>query len=272
MRIAGDGIELEVRDEGEPGAPAVLLVHGFPDSSYLWRHQIPALTGAGLRAVAPDMRGFGQSDKPTDVEAYRLTHAVADLVAILDALDIDRAHVVGHDWGAAVAWLFAALQPDRVERLVAMSVGHPAAQRRTIGDREKAWYQLLFQFEGVAEELLQRDDWKLFRDWLRNDGDIDRYVQDLARPGALTAGLSWYRANLHPKRQLEPRPALPPVRAPTLGVWSTGDNYLNEDSMLRSEEQVTGPWRYERVEGASHWMQLDAPEWVNDLLLEFLTR
>jgi pimeloyl-ACP methyl ester carboxylesterase len=271
MRIRGDGVELEVRVEGDAAAPAVLLVHGFPDSAHLWRHQIAALTDAGLRQVAPDMRGFGESDKPTDVEAYRLTRAVADLVAILDALEIDTARVVGHDWGAAVAWIFAALHPDRVERLVAMSVGHPAAQRRTIADREKAWYQLLFQFEGVAEELLMRDDWKLFREWLREDGDVERYVADLSRPGALTAGLSWYRANLHPKRQLEPRPQLPPVRCPTLGVWSTGDNYLNEQPMLDSAEQVAGPWRYERVDGASHWMQLDDPERINTLLLEFLT-
>src|SRR5919108_2913975 len=183
-RIPGDGVELDVLDEGE-GAP-VLLVHGFPDSSHLWRHQVPALTGAGLRAIAPDMRGFGASDRPEAVEAYRLGRAVADLLALLDALGIGRAHVVGHDWGAAVAWLLAAIHPDRVERLVAMSVGHPGARRRTIADREKAWYMLLFQFEGIAEELLRRDDWALFRDWLRNDGDVDRYVEDLARPGALT--------------------------------------------------------------------------------------
>jgi pimeloyl-ACP methyl ester carboxylesterase len=271
MRIQGDGVELEVRDEGDRGAPAVLLVHGFPDSSHLWRHQIAALTDAGLRTVAPDMRGFGASDKPTAVDDYRLTRAVADLVAILDALEIEKAHVVGHDWGAAVAWIFAALNPQRTERLVAMSVGHPAAQRRTVADREKAWYQLLFQFEGVAEELLARDDWALFREWLREDGDADRYVADLSRPGALTAGLSWYRANLHPRRQLEPRPRLPPVTAPTLGVWSTGDHYLNEQPMLDSAAHVTGPWRYERIDGASHWMQLDDPERVNALLLGFLT-
>jgi len=270
MRIRGDGVDLEVHDDGDPGGPAVLLVHGFPDSSHLWRHQITALNHAGLRTITPDMRGFGASGKPTDVEDYRLTRAVADLVAILDALGIDRAKVVGHDWGAAVVWIFAALHPERVERLVAMSVGHPAAQRRTIADREKAWYQLLFQFEGVAEELVRRDDWKLFREWLREDGDVTRYVEDLSRPGALTAGLSWYRANLHPKRQLEPRPQLPPVRAPTLGMWSTGDNYLNEQPMLDSADHVAATFRYERVEGASHWMQLDATDRVNALLLEFL--
>jgi pimeloyl-ACP methyl ester carboxylesterase len=270
MRIQGDGVELEVRDDGDRDAPAVLLVHGFPDSSHLWRHQIAALNGAGRRTIAPDMRGFGASDRPADVEAYRLTRAVADLVAVLDALDLERASVVGHDWGAAVAWILAALHPERTERLVAMSVGHPAAQRRTIADREKAWYMLLFQFEGVAEELIARDDWALFREWLREDGDVERYIEELSRPGALTAGLSWYRANLHPKRQLEPRPQLPPVQAPTLGLWSTGDNYLNEQPMLDSAAQVTGPWRYERIDGASHWMQLDQPERVNALLLEFL--
>jgi pimeloyl-ACP methyl ester carboxylesterase len=268
-RVPGDGIELAVLDDGDPDAPAVLLVHGFPDSADLWRHQVPALTGAGLRAIAPDMRGFGESDKPDAVEDYRLSRAVADLGAVLDALGVERARVVGHDWGAAVSWAFAALRPERVERLVAMSVGHPGA-RRSLADREKAWYTLLFQFEGVAEALLTRDDWRLFREWLREDGDVERYVADLSRPGALTAGLNWYRANLHPARQLEPRPSLPAVAAPTLGLWSAGDHYLNEEPMLRSADHVTGGWRYERIEGASHWMQLDAPERVNELLVQFL--
>src|SRR3954451_22941935 len=243
MRIRGEGVELEVRVEGDAGGPPVLLVHGFPDSSYLWRHQVAALTRAGLRTLAPDMRGFGESDKPSGVEDYRLTRAVADLAAILDALEIERASVVGQVWGAAVAWIFAAIHPVRVERLVAMSVGYPAAQGRTIADREKAWYMLLFQFEGVAEELLRRDNWKLLREWLREDGDVDRYVADLARPGALTAGLSWSRASLHPERQLEPPPRLPPVRAPTLGIWSTRDNYLNEQPMVDSGEHVDAAWR-----------------------------
>jgi pimeloyl-ACP methyl ester carboxylesterase len=268
-RIAGDGITLAVLDEGE-GTP-VLLLHGFPDSSHLWRHQVPALVDAGMRVIAPDLRGFGESDKPEAVEAYALRRSVADVVAVLDALEVARAHVVGHDWGAGLAWLVAAFAPERVERLVAMSVGHPAALReRTIEQREKAWYQLLFQFTGVAEELLMRDDWKLFREFVRGDGDAERYVADLSRPRALTAGLNWYRANTPPQRELEPRMTLPPVAAPTLGLWSSGDNYVLEEPMLRSAEHVTGGWRYERIEGASHWLQLDAPERVNELLLEFL--
>jgi pimeloyl-ACP methyl ester carboxylesterase len=152
-----------------------------------------------MRVIAPDLRGSGESDKPDAVEEYELRRSVGDMVAVLDGLGIERAHVVGHDWGAVVAWLLAALVPDRVERLVAMSVGHPnSLRRRSIEQQEKSWYMLLFQFTGVAEQLLMRDDWKLFREWLRNDGDIDRYVTDLSRPGALTAGLNWYRANAHP--------------------------------------------------------------------------
>lgn len=268
-RVAGDGVTLAVADEGE--GPAVVLLHGFPDSSRLWRNQVPVLVGAGFRVVVPDLRGFGESDRPDAVEAYAIRHSVADVVAILDALEIERAHVVGHDWGAAVAWLFTAFLPARVDRLVALSVPHPATLReRTIEQREKAWYQLWFQFPGVAEEVLPRDDWKLMRELLRGAGDIEQYVADLSRPGALTAALNWYRANAAPQRELEQMPPLPPVAAPTLGVWSSGDNYLTEERMLRSGEHVSGPWRYERVEGASHWLQLDAPERVSELLLEFL--
>jgi pimeloyl-ACP methyl ester carboxylesterase len=267
-RVEGNGVTLAVVDEG--AGPAVVLLHGFPDSSSLWRHQVPALVGAGFRVVAPDLRGFGESDRPAAVEEYELGRSVGDVLAVLDALEIERAHVVGHDWGAVVAWLTAAFAPGRVERLVAMSVGHPNALRdRTVEQREKAWYQLLFQFD-AAEELLPRDDWRLFRELLRGDGDLERYLADLSRPGALRAGLSWYRANLAPHLELAERPPVPAVAAPTLGIWSTGDNYLAERGMLRSAEHVTGPWRYERLEGASHWLQLDQPQRVNELLLDFL--
>ena len=268
-RMTGDGTSLAVLDEGE-GRP-VLLLHGFPDSSHVWRHQIPALVAAGMRVIAPDLRGFGESDKPDAVEEYAVARSVADIVALLDGLGIERTHVVGHDWGAAVAWAFAATFPARVERLVAMSVGHPnTARMQSIEQREKGWYQLLFQFTGVAEELLVRDDWKLLREILGGAGDVTAALQDLSRPGALTAALNWYRANLAPRLELEPGPLVPPVAVPTLGLWSTGDRYLTEDRMVRSAEYVTGPWRYARIEGASHWMQLDAPQRVNDLLREFI--
>jgi len=268
-RIEGDGVELAVLDEGS--GPAVLLLHGFPDSHHVWRNQIPALVDAGFRVIAPDLRGFGDSEKPAEVDTYRIRHSLADMLAILDALDVERVGVVGHDFGAGLAWVVAALAPDRVEKLAVMSVGHPNAQRDpTVEQREKSWYMLLFQFEGVAEQLLSRNDWKLARAWLRDNGDVDRYVSDLARPGALTAALNWYRANITPGRELEAPRDFPSVPAPTLGLWSTGDDYLTEEPMLRSADHVTGGWRYERIDGASHWLQLDVPQRINELQLEFL--
>jgi pimeloyl-ACP methyl ester carboxylesterase len=203
-----------------------------------------------MRVLAPDLRGFGRSDRPEGIEDYAIARSFADMVALLDGLDIERAHVVGHDWGAGLAWTLAALAPQRIERLVVMSVGHPNVLRApAIEQRQKFWFQLLFQFTSVAEALLMRDDWRLFREWLSGAGDLDRYIDDLSRPRALTAGLNWYRANSAPHLELERTRPFPAVAAPTLGLWSTGDNYVLEDSMMRSEDHVTGSWRYERIEG-----------------------
>ncbi|HEY6583407.1 MAG TPA: alpha/beta hydrolase, partial [Gaiellaceae bacterium] len=244
---------------------------GFPDSSRVWRHQMPALTEAGFRTIAPDLRGLGDSDKPQEVDAYRMTTIAKDVLAVLDHVGIERAHVVGHDFGANLAWVVAGLHPERVDRLVVMSVGHPNTGRhRTVEQREKAWYMLWFQFEGLAEEVVPRDDWRLLRDWTRGNGDVERYIADLSRPGAMRAGLNWYRANVPPQRELAPPRPFPAIAAPTLGLWSTGDDYLLEGPVERSGEHVTGGWRYERVDDASHWLQLDQPERVNDLLLDFL--
>ena len=252
------------------GTP-VLLLHGFPDSSHLWRHQIPALVAAGFRTITPDLRGFGESEKPPAIEDYAMTRSIADMLAVLDALELERAHIVGHDFGAGLAWALAALVPERVDRLVIMSVGHPNSFRPpSIAQREKFWYQLLFQFEDIAEPLIQHNRWRLFREMFRGAQDLEQYIADLSRPGALTAALGWYRANAAPAKELKWTRSFPAVAAPTLGIWSTGDNYLLEEGMTASTDHVTGPWRYERVEGAGHWLQLDAPTRVNELLLEFL--
>jgi pimeloyl-ACP methyl ester carboxylesterase len=265
-----EGVELHVETTGE--GPPVLLVHGFPDSGRLWRNQVGPIVDAGFTAIVPDLRGMGRSERPEGVEAYRLTNVVADLVAVLDAHGAEKAHVIGHDWGAAVSWLLAAFLPDRVLSLTAMSVGHPNAGRpRTLEMRQRAWYTLFFMFD-EAEELLLRDDAATLRQWLGSAHDAEQYLEDLMRPGALTAGLNYYRANLHPRRELKDWQPLPPVAAPTLALWSTGDIYLAEEGITRSEQHVTGPWRYERIEGPTHWMQLDEPDRITSLLLEHLRR
>ncbi|MGQ0575473.1 MAG: alpha/beta fold hydrolase [Pseudonocardia sp.] len=266
-KITVNGLDLHVVVEGD-GLPVVLL-HGFPDSAALWRHQLPALVAAGHRVVAPDLRGFGASARPTDVDAYRMGVLVGDVLGILDRLGIERAAVVGHDWGAGLGWTLASLVPERVTRFAALSVGHASGYLSSMRQRQLSWYMLWFLFEGVAEEALPRDDWALLREWLGSPVDLDRYVVDLARPGALTAALNWYRANITPGSFGRP-PSLPPVRCPVLGVWGEDDVACGEEQMVGSQAHVAGPWRYERVAAAGHWIPLDAPNVVSALLVEFL--
>jgi pimeloyl-ACP methyl ester carboxylesterase len=265
-RIEANGLSFHVAVEGE-GQP-VLLLHGFPDSSYLWRNQIPALVGAGYRVIAPDLRGYGESDKPQDPKAYAMRTIHADLEGILGELGVDRSHVVGHDWGAAVAWSWAGWQPQRVDRLVAVSVGHPRSFLRALTSSSQAarsWYMVFFQIPGLSERVLSRNDFAAFRRMGRGIPDLDHYVSELSRPGALTAGLNWYRANARPWRVR----GVPNVKAPTLGIWGSKDFALTEKQMVDSERYVDGPWRYERFE-SGHWLMLQQPDELNALLLDFL--
>jgi pimeloyl-ACP methyl ester carboxylesterase len=267
MIVTANGVDLhvEVHGDGDP----VLLLHGWPDSAGLWRAQVPELTAAGFRVIAPDLRGFGRSGRPEGKENYQLANSVADVAAVLDAAGASSAHVVGHDWGAAVAWLTASYLPDRVRTLTALSVPHLAAVD-TPRQREMAWYQLFFQFAEVAEATLAYHDWAALRELTPGYRDIERAIADLSRPGALTASMNWYRANVAP-RMPGPRQQLPPVTAPTLGIWSDGDRYLDGARMRASGDLVKGPWRYAEIAGASHWIPLDAPAEVSALLLEWFS-
>jgi pimeloyl-ACP methyl ester carboxylesterase len=264
--VGGVGIEYEVTGDGRP----VVLLHGFPDTGRLWRHQVPALAEAGFRVIVPDLRGYGRSDKPSDVQAYALPALAGDVLAVMNDAGVQRAHIVGHDWGAALAWGLAALVGQSVDHLVVLSVGHPATMRAGGFEQyEKSWYMLLFQFAGIAEEWLSKDGWANFRAWGRHP-DADAVIAELETNGSLTPALNYYRANLPPEAWLHPGRELPPINAPTMGVWSSGDMALTERQMTNSASSVTGQWRYERIDGPGHWMQLEAPDSVNGLLIDFL--
>ena len=265
--VDGVGIEYEVVGEGRP----VVLLHGFPDSGRLWRHQAPALADAGFQVIVPDLRGYGRSDKPEPVEAYSIPVLAGDVLAILAERGIGKAHVVGHDWGAALAWALASFAPGNVDHLVVLSVGNPVTFLRTLEQRQKSWYMLLFQFPGVAERWLTEDNWANFRHW-GGHPDGDQVIAELEANGSLTPGLNWYRANIGPDSWAGPPLQLPPVQPPAMGVWSTGDFALSEVQMTDSAQNMAGPWRYERLDGPGHWMQLEAPDKVNELLLDFLPR
>ena len=260
------GLSFPVADYGS--GPPVLLLHGFPDDRHLWRYQVPALAAAGFRVIAPDLRGFGDAPRPQDPKDYGIPLVVADVIGILDALGVKQVQLVAHDWGAAVGWALARQYPDRITRYVALSVGIGPGPM-TIEQLEKSSYMPFFRQTGTAESELTRDNWKLFRAWTRNAADTDRYIKNLSRPGALTAGLNWYRAT-------GGQPAAPgsvqPVTIPVLGIWSDGDAYLLESRMTGTKDVVKGPFRYEKISGASHWMQIDKPAELNRLLLGFLQK
>lgn len=266
-----EDVSLCVTDHGPSEGVPVVLLHGWPDSALLWRHQIPVLAEAGYRVIAPDLRGFGRSDRPYGVAPYAMQTIIGDIVGVLTLSGIERAHVVGHDFGAAVAWQLALRTPAVVRSLTALSLGHPAAYAAAgMEQREKAWYQLLFQFEGIAEQFLSNNNWAMLDSWLGRNTDRELWVEDLVRPGALTASLNWYRANLPPESLVAPKPEYEPVEVDTLGIWSTDDVGLVERGMQQSGYFVGGDWRYERLEGVSHWIPVDAPDRLNDLLLEWL--
>jgi pimeloyl-ACP methyl ester carboxylesterase len=243
-----------------------LLLHGFPDDHLLWRNQVKELPTAGLRVIAPDLRGFGDAPRPSDPAEYGLDIAAKDVIGILDALRIEQVQMVAHDWGAALGWRIAGLYPQRISRYAALSVGAPGAAP-SAEQKEKSAYMLFFRKPGVEDEI-KRDDWKWFRTWLRNAPDTNRYIERLSRPGALTAGLNWYRAS-----NARPADAAPlVVSCPVLGVWSDGDAYLTEEQVKTSGERIKGSFQYEKITGASHWMMLDKPNELNRLLLKFLER
>src|SRR5262249_13552456 len=163
-----------------------------------WRHQVPALTAAGYRVITPDLRGFGRSGRPDDVKSYKLTKSAADMGAVLGAAGASAAHVVGHDWGGAVAWANALFLPGRGRTLTGTTTPHLGAPD-TPRQREMAWYTLFFQFPEVSEAQLKHDDWAMLRELSPGYKDVDRAIASLSRPGALTPTLNWYRANLAPR-------------------------------------------------------------------------
>lgn len=269
-------VRLHYVEAGE--GPLVVLLHGFPEFWYSWRHQIPALVAAGYRVVAPDMRGYNLSDKPRGWRLYGTDHLADDIAGLIRCLGRERAHVVGHDWGAAVAYATAMRHPEVVERLAILNCPHQARTLeafRTLKQLRKSWYVFLFQIPRLPERRLLREDFSLAKRILRTDSpagftdeDLERYAEAWAQPGALTAMLDYYRAAL---RQ-SPRSAatrLRPIEAPTLVIWGMRDRALGSELAEPPARWVPNA-RIEWIPEATHWVQHDAPERVNELLTEFL--
>ena len=272
MRLTTLDLVFDAVEVGEPDGELVLLLHGFPQSSWSWRRVWPALVEAGYRVVAPDQRGYSPGARPQGVEAYAMSELVGDVLGMLDALQVERAHVVGHDWGAAVSWQVAARHPDRVRSLTAVSVPHPVAFTEALkGDadqRQRSQYMRLFQVEGKAEEVLLRGGDGGFRTFFGGaeaTADVERYLEEMHEPGRLTACLNWYRAASRASVE-----DFPPVTVPTLYVWSDGDLALGRAAAEATARHVAGPYRFVELNGVSHWVPEEAPEALLAPLLEHL--
>ena len=268
MRISVRGLAFEAELAGPAGAPAVLLLHGFPQGAGVWDLVRPALLDAGLRTVALDQRGYSPGARPADVDAYRMPECVADAVAVLDTLDLPAAHVVGHDWGAVVGWHLAAGYPDRVASLTAVSVPHPRAMadalREDTDQRERSSYIRLFQQPGKAEEVLLADDAARLRAMFAGcpAERIDRYVTAMREPGALTGALNWYRAISEADTA-----TVGPVEVPTTYLWGGGDVAVGRIAATGCARYVTGPYRFVPLAGVSHWLPDEAPGAVGEEIL-----
>lgn len=270
MRIGLGDLTFDVRVGGPADGRAVLLLHGFPQNAGCWDTVVGSLTAAGLRTVAPDQRGYSPGARPTEVDAYRLDLLVGDVLGLLDALDLATVDVVGHDWGAMVAWALAAGHPDRVRTLTAVSVPHPDAYRwallNDVDQQTRSAYIRLFQTEGKAEQVLLAEQGRRLRAMF---GDLDQavvnsYVSAMDGPGALTAALCWYRALPH-------APATGPVTVPTTYVWSDGDIAVGRVAAQRCGRHVTGPYRMVELAGVSHWIPEQAPDTLARAVLDRLS-
>lgn len=272
-------VRLHYVEAGE--GPLVVLLHGFPEFWYSWRAQIPALVAAGFRVVAPDMRGYNLSSRPRGVAAYDMHHLTGDVRELIAERGGERAMLVGHDWGAAVAWATAFTHPDVVERLAILNVPHPRRLLqglRTARQLRKSWYMFFFQLTWLPERLVGRNRWQFFRDLFEHDAragaftaaDIERYVEAWSRAGAATATINYYRAAFR-KTPTRAAAGIQPIAAPTLVIWGERDRHLGAELAEPERRDVPNLERVERLD-ASHWVQHDEPETVNRLLIEFFSR
>jgi pimeloyl-ACP methyl ester carboxylesterase len=266
-------VRLHYVEAGE--GPLVVLLHGFPDFWYGWRHQISALAKAGFRVVAPDLRGYNLSSRPEGVEAYTLRRLAGDVRELIVERGESQAFLAGHDWGAQVAWAVAAWHPEAVRRLVILNVPHPRRMYeglRTLRQLRKSWYIFVFQLPRVPERRLSAGGFRELRRAIELDappgsldpGDLERYVEAWRRPGALTAMVNYYRAA---RKAVGGR--LPPINAPTLVIWGERDRYLGAELAEPHRRDVPGLREVVRLANASHWVMRDEPERISTLLAEF---
>ncbi len=270
-------VKLHAVEAGPLDGPLAILLHGFPEFWYAWRQQITPLAAAGYRVLVPDQRGYNLSEKPAGVAAYNLDRLAADVVGLIDDAGRDRALLVGHDWGGAVAWWTAIRHPERLAKLAVLNMPHPRVLEHFVrhdrAQRKRSSYMLAFQLPWLPERRFAAGNFakaaaaleKTSRPGTFSDDDLARYRAAWSQPGALHAMFQWYRAAF---RARPARPASTQVEVPTLLVWGTADGFLGREMAEPSIARCT-QGRLAPIDGASHWVQHEEPERVSRLLGDF---
>jgi pimeloyl-ACP methyl ester carboxylesterase len=281
--ISCNGVRLHVAQAGPEAGPRVVLLHGFPEFWYGWRHQIEPLAAAGYRVVVPDQRGYNLSDRPRGVENYRVSLLSADVIGLLDALGCQQAFLAGHDWGAAVAWETAIRYPERVRKLAILNVPHPDVMSRFLlsnfDQLRKSWYIYFFQLPLIPEAVLRANDWgpavrMLTQSALPGsftEADIEQYRRAWWRKDAMTGMLNWYRAAFRAALRGPLDPAKIPARrvsVPTMILWGKNDIALSH-KMAQPSCDLCDNGLLVFFEHATHWVQHDEAEAVNKALISF---
>ena len=275
--IATNGIHLHVVQAGPEDGPLVILLHGFPEFWYGWAGQIDALVDAGFRVWVPDQRGYNLSDKPKRVRAYHLDELATDIFGLISAAGVEKAHVVGHDWGAAVVWWMGLLNPEPLDRLVTVNVPHPVVMKRhllsSFAQLRKSWYMFFFQLPWMPERVMLGNDCAQGKRLLKgasnegsfDDEDLELYQKAWEQPDAVRSMVNWYRAAF----RFLPSPSEMRVTVPMMLIWGTNDIALGEE-MAQPSIGLCDQGRLEKIKGASHFVQHDEPERVGALIREFL--
>jgi pimeloyl-ACP methyl ester carboxylesterase len=277
--VQANGLRFRAMADGPASGEMVILLHGFPEGAESWSKQIDSIARGGALAVAPDMRGYGLSDAPSEVDDYRIDHLVEDVAGIVRAFGRPSAHVAGHDWGAMVAWFFADQHPEMTKSLTVLSVGHPAALAEATeqdeDQKERSRYVGLFLLEGKAEHVLSEDDFRRLRNMFGEAvprGAIEHFVRSLTRPGRLTAGLNYYRANLSRDNWWAGMRRDVKVNAPTTLLWGDQDPALGRLQAEKTGEHMTGDYRLQVLEGAGHWLQFERADEVGLSLTKAISK
>ncbi len=282
IEVRANGLRFHVHEEGE-GDRLVLCLHGFPELGYSWRRQLPLLARLGYRAWAPDLRGYGRTERPTRTRDYAIERLMDDVEGLVEAAGVRRATVLAHDWGGLIAWYLTMRRPALVERLAIFNIPHPALlerEMRHLPQLRRSWYALVFQLPWLPERLLAGDDHRRIDNaFLTSAADPSRFTEEdlrvyreaAAEPGALTAMLAYYRALVRgggARRQK--RLGYPVIDVPTLMIWGERDTALGKETTVGTARYVRDlTLRY--LPNAAHWVQQEAPEAVNVMLEAWLT-